>query len=127
MFLILYSIRVNKSVYKAQPRQPYDITFNKFFLHVFNHALSLIHWSNLFRIFFLSVVDLIVDGRNTYQQLQCSPQNNSNSQPEYTRLYLPVSTTLALLPAIRSSICLDPNLRPAWLGKTCQKPKFPPV
>ena len=59
---------------------------------------------------FLSVADLRVDGRNTYQQSQCSPQNNSNSQPEYTRLYLPVSTTLALLPAIRSSICLNPTL-----------------
>ena len=59
---------------------------------------------------FLLVADLRVDGRNTYQQSQCSPQNNSNSQPEYTRLYLPVSTTLALLPAIRSSICLDPTL-----------------
>ena len=127
MFLILYSIKVNKSVNKAQLRQPYDIIFNKFFLHVFNRALSLTHWSNLFRIFFLSVVDLIVDGRNTYQQLQCSPQNNSNSQPEYNRLYLPVSTTLALLPAIRSSTCLDPTLWPAWLGKTCQKLKLPPV
>ena len=74
---------------------------------------------------FLSVADLRVDGRNTYQQSQCSPQNNSNSQPEYTRLYLPVSTTLALLPAIRSSICLDPILWPAWLGKTCQNLKLP--
>ena len=69
---------------------------------------------------FLSVTDLRVDGRNTYQQTQCSPQNNSNSQPEYARLYLPVSTTLAPLPAIRSSICLDPTLWPAWLGKTCR-------
>ena len=59
---------------------------------------------------FLSVANLIVDGRNTYQQLQCSLQNNNNSQPEYARLYLPVSTTLALLPAIRSSICLDCTL-----------------
>ena len=75
----------------------------------------------------LSVADLRVDGHNTYQQSQCSPQNNSNSQPEYTRLYLPVSTTLALLPAIRSSICLDPTLWPAWLGKICQKLKLPPV
>ena len=70
---------------------------------------SLTHWSNLFGNF-LSVADLIADGRNTYQQSQCSLQNNSNSQPEYTRLYLPVSTTLALLSAIRSSICLDPTL-----------------
>ena len=62
---------------------------------------------------FLSV-DLRVEGRNTYQQPQCSPQNNSNSQPEYTRLYLPVSTTLALLPAIRSSFDDLPGLvRPA--------------
>ena len=75
---------------------------------------------------FLSIADLIVDGRNTYQLSQCSPQNNSNSQPEYTGLYLPVSTTLAQLPAIQSSICLDPTLWPACLtclpGKTCQKP-----
>ena len=35
---------------------------------------------------FLSVADLIVDGHNTYQQSQCSPQNISNSYPEYTRL-----------------------------------------
>ena len=59
---------------------------------------------------FVSVADLTVDGRNTYQQTQCSPQNYCNSQPEYTRLYLPVRTTLALLPAIRSSICLEPTL-----------------
>ena len=62
---------------------------------------------------FLSVADLIVDGRNTYQQSQCSPQKNSNSQPWCTRLYLPVSTILAQLPAIRSSICLDPTIWPA--------------
>ena len=32
-------------------------------------------------------------------------------KPEYTRLHLPpVSTTLALLPVIQSSICLDPTL-----------------
>ena len=54
---------------------------------------------------FLSVAELIVDGRNTYKQSQYSPQNNSNSQPEYTKLYLPMSTTLVLLPAIRSSVC----------------------
>ena len=53
---------------------------------------------------FLLVADLIVDGCNTYRQSQCSPQNNSNSQPEYTRFYQPVSTTLTLLPAIRSSL-----------------------
>ena len=82
---------------------------------------------NIIRHNFLPVSDLRVDGRNTYQQSQCSAQNNSNSQPEYARLYLPVSTTLVLLPANRSSICLDPNLWPAWLGKTCQKLKLPPV
>ena len=59
---------------------------------------------------FVSVADLTVDGRNTYQQTQYSPQNYCNSQPDYISLYLPVRTTLALLPAIRSSICLDPTL-----------------
>ena len=49
-------------------------------------------------------------------------------KPEYTRLHLPpVSTTLALLPVIQSSICLDPTLCPDWLGKTCQKLKLPSV
>ena len=76
---------------------------------------------------FILVANLIVDGRNTYQQLQRSPQSNSNSQPEYTRLYLPVSTTFTLLPAIQSSICLDPTLWPSWFGKTCQKPRLPPL
>ena len=79
------------------------------------------------RNFFLSVADLIVDGRNTYKQPQCSPHNNSNSQPENTWLYLHVSTTLALLPAIPSSICLEPSpfylpglLRPARSTDFCQ-------
>ena len=102
----------------------FDFVLGTVFVKSLTHSLT--HWSNLFGNF-LSVADLRVDGRSTYQQSQCSPQSNSNSQPEYTKLYLPVSTTLALLPAIRSSICLDPTLWPAWLGKTCQKLKRPPV
>ena len=66
---------------------------------------------------FLLVADLIVDGCNTYRQSQCSPQNNSNSQPEYTRFYQPVSTTLTLLPAIRSSLSGSyPLTCLAWQG-----------
>ena len=91
--------------------------------HSLTHSLT--HWSNLSQNFLL-VADLIVDGRNTYQQSQCFPQNNSNSQPEYTRLYLPVSSTLALLPAIRSSFLwiqpfdLPVLVRPARSWSFCQ-------
>ena len=85
---------------------------------------SLTHWSNLFQNFLL-VADLIVDGRNTYQQSQCFPQSNSNSQPEFTRFYLPVSSTLALLPAIRSFLWILPFdlpvlVRPARIWSFCQ-------
>ena len=90
-----------------------------------NHSLTHSLVESLRKL--LSVADLIVDGRNTNQQSQCSPQSNSNSQPEYTRLYLSASTNLALLPALWSSICLDPTLWTAWLGKTCQKLKLPRV
>ena len=32
-------VKVNKSIYIAKPRQRHDVTLNKFFLHVLNHAL----------------------------------------------------------------------------------------
>ena len=87
---------------------------------------SLTHWSNLFENFFWLFIWQLM---NAIPTKNCSIllQNNSNSQPGYTRFYLPVSTTLTLLLEIPSSICLDPTLWPAWLGKTCQKAKLLPV
>ena len=91
--------------------------------HSVTHSLT--GWMSSENVFL--VANLICDGRNTYQQFQCCHQNNNKSQPGYTMPYQPVSTTLALPSAIRSSICLDPTLWPGWLGKTCQTPKLLPV
>ena len=38
--LRLERVKVNKSVYIAQSRQRHDVTLNKFFFHVLNHALQ---------------------------------------------------------------------------------------
>ena len=94
-------------LFKNDDDDPMGNPFDKYYVPLVTHSLT--HWLNLFGNF-LSIADLRVDGRNTYQQSQCSPQNNSNSLPEYTRLYLPLSTSLPLLPAIPLSICLDPTL-----------------